>query len=510
MDKNTVSYWNKTVQKAFYPKLQKSVTADVLIIGGGITGVTCAYCLGLRGRASVLIEAGRALCCGTTGNTTGKMTAQHGAVYSGLIKKHGLDAARAYCRSQTEALDFVRNAVQKEKIDCQLLNCPACLYAADENDCEAVKKEYSAQKRVGMEAEIVESPCFPVKNLVMARCKDQAALHPVRYVEALAASAAGKGAEIWCGTKAIQVKSCDSITVRCEDDIVIKAKHLVMATGYPIYDGPNLFFSKLYPKRSYGIAVKTKNDWPDGSFITAGKPVRSFRTHTEDGQRILIVAGDGHTTGRGHEDTALHFENLMQFAENLAGVREVVAMWSAQDYQSPDLLPYIGRISGRSNIYVASGYHKWGLTNGTLAGNMLAELIDTGSCRYEGLYARTRSDFLSAPGTAIGSNIRSAAALVKSKLEGAVPMEALAQGEGRVIRFQGEKAGIYRDENDDVTILDITCTHMGTELNFNSAEKTWDCPAHGGRFSADGKLLEGPPKDPLKVLFKGKYDDLIQ
>ena len=503
-----MSYWNKTAEETFYPRLTKSMDTEALIIGGGITGVTCAYCLGIRGISSVLIEAG-GLCDGTTGNTTGKVTAQHGVVYSGLIKKHGLDAARDYAQSQSDALAFVRDTVRDEKIDCQLADSTACLYAATESEAETVEKEYEAEKHVGLEAEFTKNLWFPVPNAAMACVARQAVLHPVRYVAGLASAAAKRGADIYCATKAIHIENGDSITVECEDNVVIRARHLVMATGYPIYDGPNLFFSKLFPKRTYGIAVKAKNSWPEGSYITAGKSTRSFRTHMENGQPVLIVAGDGHTTGRGKEEMTVHFENLMQFANRLAGVSEVLAMWSAQDYESPDLLPYIGRISDHTNIYIVSGYRKWGLTNGTLAGNLLAEMIASGNCQYESLYSRTRADFLSSPGTAIKSNVTSMAELIKSKLGGTNPLTDLEVGEGRVIRFGGQKAGIYRNDKDDVTILDITCTHMGTELNFNAAEKTWDCPAHGGRFSADGKLLEGPPKDPLKVLFKGKYDDLF-
>jgi Rieske Fe-S protein len=282
-----------------------------------------------------------------------------------------------------------------------------------------------------------------------------------------------------------------------------------MATQYPFYDGPNLFFSRLYPKRTYGIAVTARRDWPNGSYINVGKPSRSFRTHIENGKRILIAVGDSHDTGRGYEGMALHYENLLQFAEEAAGVHEVLAMWSAQDYDTPDELPYIGRISERSNIYVATGFRKWGLSTGTLAGKMIAGLITEGGSRFEGLYSRTRSDLLSSPGKALIGAVNPVVELIKSKFEGVESIHNLKPGEGRIIRFKGEKAGIYRDENDGVTILDITCTHMGTELNFNTAEKTWDCPAHGGRFNTNGKLLEGPPKDPLKVLFRGKYDDLI-
>ena len=203
-----------------------------------------------------------------------------------------------------------------------------------------------------------------------------------------------------------------------------------------------------------------------------------------------------------------HHKNLLEFADSIAGVDEVLAMWSAQDYDTPDELPYIGRVSDHSDLYIAAGFRKWGLTNGTLSGNMIAELITDGNCRYESLYSRSRPDITSSFGKAVAGAFIPVGELIKSKLEGTREIEGLEPGEGRVIRFKGQRAGVYMDLNGDVTVLDITCTHMGTELNFNSAEKTWDCPAHGGRFNTDGELLEGAPKDSLRVLFRGKFAEL--
>lgn len=509
MDKNTVSFWNQTGEKTHYPRLNKSVATDVLIVGGGITGVTCAYCLSKKGLRPLLIEAG-GLCDGTTGNTTGKVTVQHGIVYYKIMKKYGLDAARDYASSQNSALEFVRSVTEKENISCQLSKSTAFIYGVNENERDTLQREYEAAKAAGIDAELIEKADFPPGNRGLLGYRDQYVFHSVRYVNALAEAAVKYGAEIYCGTKAIKLDNDDIKVVHCENGIDIKAKHVVMATQYPFYDGPNLFYTRLYPKRTYGIAVRTKRDWPDGSYINVGKPSRSIRTHIENGKRILITVGDSHDTGRGYEDMSQHYNNLMQFAEQLAGVEEVLAMWSAQDYDTPDELPYIGRISDNSNIYVAAGFRKWGLSNGTLSGMMIADLIADGNCNYESLYSRTRSDFLSSPGKAIVGAVNPVIELIKSKFEGTEGIEGLQPGEGRVIRFKGEKAGIYRDVNDDVTILDITCTHMGTELNFNTAEKTWDCPAHGGRFNTDGKLLEGAPKDSLKVLFKGKYEDILK
>jgi glycine/D-amino acid oxidase-like deaminating enzyme/nitrite reductase/ring-hydroxylating ferredoxin subunit len=509
LNTETVSYWNKTAKKARYPRLGKNLETEILIIGGGITGVTCACCLALRGAKPVLIEAG-GLCDGTTGNTTGKITAQHDILYGKIADMYGKNFARLYAESQSGALDFVKKQVKQGRIDCQLAENTAYIFASAADEREPVKREYEVAKELGIDAEYIEKADFPPDSFGMLGFRRQAVFHPVRYVEALAGEAVSRGAKIYCGTKAIRVEDGDVKTVYCENELVIKTKHLVMATQFPIYDGPNLFFTRLYAKRAYGIAVEAEKDWPDGSYISSGEPTRSIRTHIEDGKRILIVVGENHATARGEDNTQLHYENLLQYAERIAGKGRLLARWSAQDYDTPDQIPYIGRLSDHSNLYVAAGFKKWGLSNGTLAGNMIAELILNGNCRYEELYSRKRGDYSSAMGKTISEVFGSVGELIKSKLEKAEGIRNLKRGEGRVVNFDGQKAGLYRGFDDAVTVLDISCTHMTTELNFNAAEKTWDCPAHGGRFAAsDGKLLEGPPKDSLQILYQGKFSDLV-
>lgn len=497
-----------TGETGHYPRLNQTISTDVLIIGGGIAGMTCAYCLAQKGLKPVLIEAGT-LADGTTGNTTGKVTVQHGVIYSNINQTYGPDAAKTYAVSQRAALDFVRTAVERESIDCQLTQNTAHLYAVNEGEWGTLQSEYETARSIGIEADLFNHVDFPPGNQGLLAYPDQYVFHPVRYVNGLAKAAAEKGAAIYCDTKAVKLEDGDVKTVSLENDLVIQANHVVMATQYPFYDGPNLFYTRLYPKRAYGIAVRAKRDWPDGSYINIGTPTRSIRTHVENGERILIVAGDTHDTGRGTEDMALHYEHLIQFADEVAGVKEVISKWSAQDYDTPDEIPYIGRISDHSTVYVATGFKKWGLSTGTLSGMMIADLIASGNCRFESLYSRTRADITSSFGKAFSGVVTPILELIKSKLEGTQELEGLKPGEGRVIRFGGEKAGIYMQEDGSVTILDITCTHMGTELNFNSAEKTWDCPAHGGRFNTDGTLLEGPPKDSLHVLYQGSYQELF-
>lgn len=509
MEQKTVSYWNKTCRKTEYPRLKESIETDILIIGAGITGISCAYNLVQRGAKPVVIDAG-GICDGTTGNTTGKITIQHDIIYSHILKKHGREFAGLYAESQCEALRFVREQTEKLKIDCQLAESTAYIFASSQDDVEDLQKEFETAKELGIDAVYSEKSNFPPENFGLLGFQNQAVFHPTRYVNALAEAAVEGGAKIFCGTKAIKVENDDVKTVFCEGDITIKAKHVVLATQYPIYDGPNIFFTRLYAKRAYGIAVRPDKGWPDGSYISSGEPTRSIRTHVEDDERILIVVGEDHATARGEDNTELHYKNLAQYAERIAGPCELLAKWSAQDYDTPDQIPYIGRISDHSNTYVATGFGKWGLSNGTLAGIMLSDLILSGECRYEELYSRKRADYSSSLGKTVSEVFGSVGELIKSKLELTESIENLQPGEGRVINFDGRKAGVYRDFNGHATILDVSCTHMSTELNFNAAEKTWDCPAHGGRFSAaTGKLLEGPPKDSLQILYQGEFSGLV-
>ena len=504
-----VSYWLQTAEKQEHEKLEKDLETDVLIIGGGISGVSCAYCLARKGVKPVLIEAGE-IAGGTTGHSTGKVTVQHDVIYSNLINKYGMNMAAGYFASQAQALRFVRDAVKRERIDCQLNESTAWLFAMAENEVDILKREYEAAKKLNIPCEWVEKPDFPQETLAALGYHKQAVFHPARYVLGLAKAAERDGAKMYGYTKAVRVENDEPITVTLENGAVIRARHVVMATQYPIFDGPNVFFTRLYAQRDYGIAVIPQKDWPEGSYINLGEPARSIRTHLEKEQKILIVVGETHATGREADKSDLHYENLEGFARGIAGIKEILARWSAQDYETPDQIPYIGRLSDNSRLYVAAGYGKWGLSSGVLAGMMIADLITKGNCEYESIYSRKRADYVKSMGKAATEVLASVGELIKSKFEALQGLEGIEKGEGRTARYDGKPAGVYRDHQDNVTIVEIACTHMSTVLNFNPAEKTWDCPAHGGRFSTDGKLLEGPPKNDLPVLFRGSYQEFVR
>lgn len=511
MINDTISYWHKTSGAKRYPPLSKNIDAGTLIIGGGITGITCAYALSGSHEDVTLIEADD-ICGGTTGNSTAKITVQHGLIYKRLMAEQGIKTARKYAEANMAAIDFINETARKENIECGLRGDTACVFAREEKEKALLKEEYEAAGELGIRAQYKENPGFPKESVAALCYGGQAVFNPVMYVTALSEAAQKRGAAIYCGTKAISVRDGEKIEVKCENGCVIKADYLVMATQYPIYDGPfGFYFTRLYPKRSYAAAFETEGKkWPDGSYISAGEPKRSVRTYYNGDRRILIIAGDGHTTARSDEDEEEHFKNLSEYAEKITGKKcGMAAKWSAQDYDTPDGIPYIGRLNADSHIYIASGYKKWGMTSGTLAGTMLSDIICRGGSEYEDVFSPARNDISSSLGNFLGKTAGWIGEFIKSKTQTAKQISGMHPGEGRMIEFEGKKAGIYLDDDGYVTITDIKCTHLKTTLNFNSAEKTWDCPAHGGRFAVDGRLIEGPPKDPLKVLFKGRYDEIM-
>lgn len=496
MESRTESYWEKTQNRSPYPALEADARADALIVGGGISGVSCAYHLARAGVSVLLAEAG-ALGCGTTGRSTGKVSALHGGFYGEVCKSQGKTRAGQVARTQREAVDFVRQFALGCDQDCGFAESDAYLFGRTEKERQVVEDEAEALQKIGLDAKFLFRPDFPPQNICSTVMFAQVVIHPLHYLQALAAAAAGQGALLYEHTKVVHIQQGKEMRAVCENGARITARHLIVATQYPFF-GP--YFTRLYPRRSYGIAVEPQSDWPAGSYISAGEPTRSIRTVMENGKKILIVMGDGHITGRDGEesDNERHFAALGEYAQQLAGPFSLRASWSAQDYQTPDEIPYIGPNKPQSNLYVATGFDKWGLSGGTLAGIVMTDWITTGKSARGEPYnpARLHPAGIISMAEELSGQV---GAMVHSKLKKPGRAEDLKPGEGGVVEFEGKKAGAYRSPDGMLTVLDITCTHLGCTLTWNEAEKSWDCPCHGGRFSAEGKRLEGPPPKSLRI-----------
>ncbi|MFT9077659.1 FAD-dependent oxidoreductase [Ethanoligenens sp.] len=503
MENYTQSYWEKTAGCAAFPALEADTEADVLIVGGGITGVSCAYHLAKAGATVLLLESGT-LGCGTTGKSTGKVSTLHGALYGRLCKLPGKAEAVQIACTQRDAVAFVKQFALSSDMDCGFAESDAYLFARNEDERQLVENEFEAIKSVGIDARFLFRPDFPPQNICTTVLYGQAVIHPLRYLQALAAAAANKGAKCCEHTKVVQVRAGKTVEAVCENGVRIKSHHLIVATQYPFFENFGAYFTRLYPRRSYGVAVEPERPWPAGSYISAGDPIRSVRTVIDNGKKILLVMGDGHITGRDtrEQDGERHFEALTTYAEKLAGPFSLLARWSAQDYQTPDGIPYIGPSAPQSNIYVATGFNKWGLSNGTLAGILLTDWITTGKSARGAPYDPARLH-LAGTATMAGELSGQVGAMVQSKLKKPGRAEDLQPGEGGIVLFEGKKAGAYRHPDGRLTVLDITCTHLGCTLTWNEAEKSWDCPCHGGRFTAEGRQLEGPPPVRLRIYYQG-------
>jgi glycine/D-amino acid oxidase-like deaminating enzyme/nitrite reductase/ring-hydroxylating ferredoxin subunit len=489
------SYWIATTKGAMrYPPLSGDITCDVAILGGGIVGITAAYLLRDAGRSVVLIEAGRLL-QGTTGNTTAKVTSQHALIYADLIERFGEARARQYARANQAAIDQVGRIIKEENISCDYLRKPAYAYAQSEEGLRKVQKEAEAAKRLGLPASFVTDVPLPFETKGAVRFENQAQIHPAKYLAVLAKAAATTGIRIFEETRALELnEEGDKVTVKT-DRGTIRARDVLQATRFPIYDKPGKYYTKLRQSRSYVLGVRIGEPFPDGMFISVEEPIRSLRsTSAKDGELVLVV-GDGHQTCQGG-DTREHYRHLEAFVRGIYTVRSIDYRWSAEDTMPIDRVPFIGRIApDHPHIYVATGFRKWGMTNGTAAAMILVDLLQGRSNPWTGIFN---------PARPVPEPPSRGASKKEEEVAKELPHDPgkLAPGQGAIMEIDGKEVAAYRDGNGGIHLLNPACGHMGCTVCWNEAEQSWDCPCHGSRYTPKGAILEGPTVRPLQEMEK--------
>lgn len=468
------------------PRLEGNITADVAVIGGGIVGVTTALLLHEEGARVVLIDANR-VGHGVTGHTTAKVSSQHGPIYSQLRSKHGADAARTYGAANEGALAWIRERVERDGIDCDLRVRPSYVYGSSSE----IEKETAAAVDAGLPAMSVSTTPLPYDIEAAVRFDGQAEFHAHKYLLALAE----RLPEVYEHTPAAQVGDA----VRTPGGR-ITAGHTIVASHFPFPDR-SLAFARVHPMRSYAIACRIGGTPPEGMFISADSPTRSIRGVPHESGELLLVGGEGHRTGTGG-DTEEHYRALEAFAREHWDVRSVEYRWSAQDNVSVDGLPLIGRLTPfESRVLMATGFAKWGMTNGTAAALLLRDLVLGRENPYSSLFDPTRLNPRASAVKLVSENAKAGVRFVSDRLSkpGARGIGDLERGEGDIVRHRGEKVAAYRDEDGHVTAVSPICTHLGCQVNFNRAERSWDCPCHGSRFATDGSVLQGPAVHRLET-----------
>ena len=320
----------------------------------------------------------------------------------------------------------------------------------------------------------------------------------------LADRATAAGARIYDRSRVVEIAGEGPFVVKTEDGSV-QAAVTVVATHYPIVE-QGFFATRIHPRRSYVVAAPANGPVPEGMFINAGSPTRSVRTAPlPDGGRLVLVGGEGHRVGQ-DDKSADRYETLEQFMHEHFSVAETMFRWSTQDNHSIDRLPYVGRVGGNDELYVATGFGGWGMTNGTAAALALSDAIQGDARPWATLYDLGRRHVKASAMRFLTENANIATRQLKRALSNntrespADSVDAIQPGQGAIVKADGSERAVSRGSDGTLYAVSPSCTHMGCSVTWNTAESTWDCPCHGSRFAPDGQVLHGPALQPLKAL----------
>lgn len=454
------SLWLQTAyNEDHYPSLEQDIQCDVCIIGGGLSGLANAYFLAKAGKDVVLLEKDNLL-AGATGNSTGKLTAQHDLVYAQLLKKFGKDGAKLYYDVNEDAINFGKSVAS----DDELYEADSVLYAQSKHGTELLEHEHRAYKTIGIEGELGTTTELPISVTTTLTLKNESQIHPVRFGQKLARLAVEAGARIYESTDVV-LMDFNKQLLMTKTGHEVKYSELILCTHYPIEGIRGMQIMKLSVDRSYIVAAETEAPLRE-QYIAVDEPKRSIRTAQIDGKNYFLLSGASHKAGAS-VNTKDNYNTLYNDMSNTFNFSSFVTGWSAQDPQTPDLIPYAGVISSSlPNVYVSTGYRKWGMSNSLASAKIISDQILGISNKATALYAPNRTGF--------GSLLLQA--LINT---GVVVMELAT---GYTTRLNAP-----------------TCTHMGCKTRWNTAEETWDCPCHGSRFRSDGSVLEGPATKQLKL-----------
>jgi glycine/D-amino acid oxidase-like deaminating enzyme/nitrite reductase/ring-hydroxylating ferredoxin subunit len=467
---------------------------DDIVVGAGITGLVTALLLARAGRRVAVIEA-RDIGAVTTGNTTGKVSLLQGTHLSLILSRQSERVASAYVRANREGQAWLLRFCDDHDVPYQRRT--AATYAADADSLDAARAEHDAARRLDLPVAWSDDLGVPFPHLGGVTLADQAQLDAMDVLEALVRETRRHGGIVVTGRRVIGAPFVGRAGVTLDDGSHVEATNVVLATGIPILDR-GLYFAKVSAHRSYALALRHPAP-PELMLLSAGSPSRSVRDAAGKSGPLLIVGGEGHVVGRA-SSTAGHLDRLREWTERWFPGAEETHAWSAQDYASHDGLPAVGSLPrGRGHIFLATGYSKWGLTNGVAAALALSNQIlgQTPSWQRPVAHRVTRP---SGAFELVRHNAAVAAHLTGDLLAAAArPATAPAEGEGTVGRRGVLPVGRSCVDGRACSVVAL-CSHLGGTLTWNDAEASWDCPLHGSRFTAEGEVLEGPATRPLRRL----------
>ena len=491
----TQSLWEDTAPpQTDYPPLKGDVVADVAIIGAGITGLTAAMHLADAGKRVVVLEAAR-VGSGTTGGTSAHLDTMPDQGAGVLIQDFGEAAARAVTEARMSAIAQIESWCRKLSIDCDFRRIPAYAFSESAEGAEELTDECENARRLGLDATMVGQPAMPFAHGA-CRIGNQARFHSVRYVQGLAKALHARGVAIHESSRAQPPTDGEPCRVETPGGRV-SATDVLLCT-HTCYMGITHVDTLIAPYQSYVLTARVAERIPDALYWDDARPYHYIRLASSDDPRLLVVGGADHKTGQGGDEREA-FARLETYVRERFDVASIEHRWSAEYLEPADGLPYIGRILTASHVYVAAGFSGTGLTFGTVAGKVLADLHLGRESELAKIFSPSRFKPLAGAANYLSENMNVARRFVADRFGGDSidSLDEVRAGEGRLVRHRGSQWAVYRDQQGAIHVLSPVCTHAGCRVQWNEFESTWDCPCHGGRFSALGERLYGPPPKDL-------------
>jgi len=504
------SFWTDSTLPIVFEKLQQNIETDILIIGGGIAGLTTAYCLLKAGRKIVLVEDGY-LGSGESGRTTAHITCALDDRYFKLEKIFGKEKAMLAANSHMEAIQFIANVVKHENIDCNFKRVPGYLFLSGNDSKETLEKEYSATQSAGLLTEMLEQvPALESEEGKWCiKFPEQGQFHIMKYLKGLADAITAMGGKIYTETKAEDITKEGAKANGFE----IGAKHIVVATNTPVNDWVSMH-TKQWAYRTYVIGAKIPKGllpyalwWDTGNKNSKwiGSPYHYVRLQELDGTYdLLISGGEDHKVGQADDENIPEEERFIKLIKwtrmRFPAMENLEYKWSGQVIEPIDGMAFIGKNPGNENIYIITGDSGNGITHGTLGGIILTDIINGKENPWIELYSpsritlKTAGDYLHELGNMVAQY---ADWVTKGDVKDA---DELKPGQGGIISSGMKRIAAYRDEQNNLHTCTAVCPHLGAILHWNAEEKSFDCPAHGSRFTTEGKVINGPATSDLKKL----------
>ncbi|MFN6946636.1 MAG: FAD-dependent oxidoreductase [Cytophagaceae bacterium] len=484
-----------------YHSLNGEKKCDVVVIGGGITGLTTAYRLSESGKEVVVLEASK-IGSGTTGQSSCHLTTDIDTKYKTLYEDFDTEVMQMVAESRLEGIQYMEDVIRKENIECEFKRVPGYYYTEIPEDIQNIEEEFQHLQKTKLNVSLQDHAPLPFETYKAIKFENQAQFNAQSYLNGLAEAIDKKNGTIYENSRVIHIEEKDDYFIVSTDKGQVKATKIVLATHLPIFF--NVLQTVAAPYRSYMVVGKLKKKHPEGLFWDTAEPYYYTRYYSHDGDNYVVIGGKDHKTGS-EEDSTKRYDALEKYLREHFDVKSIEYKWSSQYYEPADGLPYIGKSPFSRKAFVATGFSGDGLVYGTIAAIILSDLIN--GKEHPWLYAYDAIRFT--PAASAYDFIRENADAAKHFIVDRIASDGdelnnLGEGEGKILEIDGEKMAVCKDESGNLNAVSPVCTHLKCFVQWNNAETSWDCPCHGSRFTPKGEVLCGPA---VKGLEKKKLPD---